>query len=102
MASQSATTTPTAEVPWPQNKKIFVDWWPPDGGRRKNFGKGDVNPQRKTIFGKKMMMEKKLMSGEYDSLNEMATDLNGGNPSKDIEQIIFENMMKIMLKEFNA
>ena len=49
-----------------------------------------------------MVMEKKLMSGEYDSLNEMATDLNGGNPSKDIEQIIFENMMKIMLKEFNA
>ena len=47
-------------------------------------------------------MEKKLMSGEYDSLNEMVTDLNGGNPSKDIEQIIFENMMKIMLKEFNA
>ena len=45
-------------------------------------------------------IEKKLMSGAYELLNEMATDINGGTPSKEIEQIIFENMIKIMLKEF--
>ena len=32
---------------------------------------------------------------------EMATDINGGQPSKTIEEIIFKNMMKIMVSEFN-
>ena len=50
----------------------------------------------------KITIEKKLMSDEYESLNEMATDINGGTPSKEIEQVIFKNMMKIMLKEFNC
>ena len=49
-----------------------------------------------------MLMEKKLMSGEYGSLEEMAIDINQGNSSKGIEQIISKNMMKIMLKEFNC
>ena len=42
------------------------------------------------------------MSGEYESLNEMAIDINGGTPSKEIEQVILKDMMKIMLKEFNC
>ena len=50
----------------------------------------------------KITIEKKLMSGEYESLNEMATDINGGTPSNEIEQVIFKNMMKIMLKEFHC
>ena len=49
-----------------------------------------------------MSMEKKLMSGEYGSLEQMAIDINQENPSKEIEQIIFKNMMKIMLKELNC
>ena len=32
---------------------------------------------------------------------EMATDINDGVPSKAIEEIIFKNMMKIMLEKFN-
>ena len=31
----------------------------------------------------------------------MATDINGSQPSKTIEEIIFKNMMKIMVNEFN-
>ena len=49
-----------------------------------------------------MSIERKLVTGGYESLSEMATDINGGVPSKDIEQIVFKNMMRIMLREFNA
>ena len=49
-----------------------------------------------------MLIEKKLMSGEYGLLNKMVTDINGGTPSKEIETIIFKNMMKFMLKECNC
>ena len=31
----------------------------------------------------------------------MATDINGSQPSKTIEEIIFKNMMKIMVNQFN-
>ena len=58
---------------------------------------------------KKMAAEKVLMSGQYLSLSEMAADINeeeGGAvaglvPSKEIEDTIFKNMLKIMLEEFN-
>ena len=55
---------------------------------------------------KKMAVEKILMSGQYSSLSEMAADINGGGggglvPSKEIEDTIFKNMLKIMLEEFN-
>ena len=42
------------------------------------------------------------MGGAYESLYDMATDINDGKPSKEIENVIFKNMMKIMLHEFNA
>ena len=42
------------------------------------------------------------MSIEYGSLNEMATDINGETPSREIETVIFKNMMKIMLRQFNC
>ena len=42
------------------------------------------------------------MAGEYKSLFDMATDINDGKPTKEIESIIFKNMMKIMLNEFSA
>ena len=61
--------------------------------------KGSVTPREMDL---KITIEKKLMSGEYESLNEMTTDINGGTPSKEIEQVIFKNMMKIMLKEFHC
>ena len=50
----------------------------------------------------KEFLEKKLMAGEYKSLFDMATDINDGKPTKEIESIIFKNMMKIMLNEFSA
>ena len=50
----------------------------------------------------KTAVEKILMSGQYSSLFEMASDINGGLvPSKEIEDTIFKNMLKIMLEEFN-
>ena len=60
---------------------------------------GSVTPREMDL---KITIEKKLMSGEYESLNKMATDINGGTPSNEIEQVIFKNMMKIMLKEFHC
>ena len=42
------------------------------------------------------------MSGEHGSLNKMVTDINGGTPSKEIETVIFKNLMKVMLREFNC
>lgn len=48
-----------------------------------------------------MGIEKKLMREEYNCQAEMATDINGGTPCKEIEDIIFRNMMKIMIREFN-
>ena len=71
----------------------------PQTGGKKILEKGSVTPKEMDL---KISIEKKLMSGEYESLNEMARDINGGTPSKEIEQVIFKNMMKIMLKEFNC
>ena len=50
----------------------------------------------------KNIVYEKLMSGKYATLNEMATDINGGHQSKVVEDIIFKNMMKIMIAKFNA
>lgn len=50
----------------------------------------------------KNIVYEKLMSGNYATLNEMATDINGGHQSKVVEDIIFKNMMKIMIAKFNA
>lgn len=58
--------------------------------------KGTLTPEEKEF------LEKKLMAGEYKSLFDMATDINDGKPTKEIESIIFKNMMKIMLNEFSA
>ena len=46
------------------------------------------------------------MSGKYDTLSNMSTDINGGwvwgmgVKSKQIEDILHKNMMPIMLEEF--
>ena len=40
------------------------------------------------------------MSGEYAKCNDNRHEW--GTPSKEIEQMIFKNMMKTMLKEFNC
>ena len=88
MASKSTKTSPAGEVPLTPEQ----EW-------KKILEKGSVTPEKMDL---KISIEKKLMSGEYESLNEMARDINGGTPSKEIEQVIFKNMMKIMLKEFNC
>ena len=86
MASQSTKTSPAGEVPLTPKQE-----------GKKVLEKGSVTPKEMDF---QISIEKKLMSGAYELLNEMATDINGGTPSKEIEQIIFENMIKIMLKEF--
>ena len=47
---------------------------------------------------KKKQITQKL--GQYSSIAEMSTDINGGVPSEAVEKIIFRNMMRIMLEEF--
>ena len=64
--------------------------------------KGTLTPEEKEFLEKKISIEKKLMAGEYKSHFDMATDINDGKPTKEIESIIFKNMMKIMLNEFSA
>ena len=49
----------------------------------------------------KNIIEQKLLSGQYPDLASMATNINGGVPSKVIEEVIFQNMMKIMLVELS-
>ena len=91
MASQSTSTTPTAEVPpLTEKKRKIVDCWSPGGGRKKKL--------KESTLEEKMEIERKLLSGEYNSLYEMAVDMNGGTPSEEIEKIILKNMMRIMLK----
>ena len=53
------------------------------------------------LLKKKKKIEEKLLGGKYENLRDMATDINGGQPSKAVKQIIFRNMMKIVLNEFN-
>ena len=60
---------------------------------KKFLEKGTLTPEEKEFLDKKISMEKQLMCGEYGSLNEMATDINGGTPSKEIETVIFKNMI---------
>ena len=49
----------------------------------------------------KKKIEQKLSSGQYATLSEMATDINDGQPSKLVEEILFKNMMRIMRQEAN-
>ena len=49
----------------------------------------------------KQKKKKNKNCSQYGTLQEMATDINDGVPSKTIEKIIFKNMMKIMLEKFN-
>lgn len=61
------------------------------------------SPSTKKIPGQeKNIVYEKLMSGKYVTLNEMATDINGGHQSKVVEDTIFKNMMKTMIAKFNA
>lgn len=69
---------------------------------KKNTQERNFNTRGGRIHFKKISIEKKLMAGEYKSLFDMATDINDGKPTKEIESIIFKNMMKIMLNEFSA
>ena len=50
---------------------------------------------------KKKKKKKNKNCSQYGTLQDMATDINDGVPSKTIEKIIFKNMMKIMLEKFN-
>ena len=45
--------------------------------------KGSVTLQEMDL---KISIEEKLMSSEYESLNEVVTDINGGTPSKEINK----------------
>ena len=103
MASQSTPTAPPSEVSLSPKQKKYLSTGDPLKEEEKNFlEKGTLTSEEKEFLDKKISIEKKLMSGEYGSLNEMATNIDGGTPSKEIETVIFKNMMKIMLREFNC
>ena len=85
MASQQSDSTPP---PAASNATVL------SGGREGKLHEiTDEEEKRKT--------ERRLFSGKYKNITKMATDINGGQPSKAIEEIIFKNMMKIMVNEFN-
>ena len=87
MASQQSGSTPP---PAPSNATVLSG----GGGREGKLHEiTDEEEKRKT--------ERRLFSGKYKNITKMATDINGGQPSKAIEEIIFKNMMKIMVNEFN-
>ena len=103
MASQSSPTAPPREILLtPEQKKYLSTGDPLMEEEKEILEKGTLTSEEKEFLDKKISIEKKLMSGEYGSLNEMATNINGGTPSKEIETVIFKNMMKIMLREFNC
>ena len=103
MASQSTPTAPPSEVSLtPEQKKYLSTGDPLKEEEKKILEKRTLTPKEKEFLDKKVSIKKKLMSGEYGSLNEMATNIDGGTPSKEIETVIFKNMMKIMLREFNC
>ena len=99
MASQSSPTAPPREVSLTPEQKKYLSTGDP---LMEILEKGTLTSEEKEFLDKKISIEKKLMSGEYGSLNEMATNIDGGTPSKEIETVIFKNMMKIMLREFNC
>ena len=59
-----------------------------------------MTSKEKSFLDKNMNIEKKLMIGEYINLRKMATNINDGTPSKEIEDVVFRDIMKIMLNEF--
>ena len=69
--------------------------------KKKILDKETLYNEERLFLTKKINIEKKLMSGKYQNIQEMATDINDRKPSKEIEKVIFRNMMKIMLNEFN-
>ena len=90
-----STVTAAATAPYPGTGELYQKVWRSDPpGRKKNLGERDSNawgkgiPQQK----KKKSTEKKLMSGAYESLYDMATDINDSKPSKEIDSVIFKNM----------
>ena len=62
--------------------------------------KRTLTSKEKSFLDKNMNIEKKLMIGEYSNLRKMATNINDGTPSKEIEDVVFRDIMKIMLNEF--
>ena len=110
MASESkisvatSTVDPPVEIPLTQDPEKYLKKFEEEIllKEKKILEKGTLTPEERTFLGKKMSIEKKLMSGGYESLYEMACDINDGRPSKEIGGVIFKNMMKIMLPEFNA
>ena len=69
--------------------------------KKKILDKETLSNEERLFLTKKINIEKKLMGGKYQNIQEMATDINDRKPSKEIEKFIFRNMMKIMLNEFN-
>ena len=80
--------------------KKFEDFILPE--EKKILERGTLTHKERAFLEKKMSIEKKLMSGAYESLYDMATDINDGKPSKEIESVIFKSRMKIMLHKFNV
>ena len=52
---------------------------------KKILEKGTLTPEEKEFLDKKISIEKKLMSGEYGSLNEWQQTSMGGHPLKKLK-----------------
>ena len=103
MASHLTPAAPPSEVSLTPEQKKYLSTGDPLKEEEKKFSEnGTLTSEEKEFLDKKISIKKKSMSGEYGSLNEMATDINRETSSKEIETVIFKNMMKIILREFNC
>ena len=106
MAAESTMSSPLTELVEValslEEKKFLTTVDLPLEAEANILEKGTLTPEEKSFLGKKRNIEKKMMrrEGEYSNLREMATDINDGTPSKEIEDVVFRNIMKIMLNEF--
>ena len=89
-----STVTAAATAPYPGTGELYQKIWRSDPpGRKKILEKGTLTPEERAFLSKKKKStEKKLMSGAYESLYDMATDINDSKPSKEIDSVIFKNM----------
>ena len=66
----------------------------------------ESRPQRERfweeIFEDKEKILNKLIFGEYNSLSDMATDINGGQKSELVEKILYKQMRRLLKENLKS
>lgn len=84
MATRTEPTTPAGELPLTPEEQNYLSHGDPPLMKEgeKILLKGTVTPEEKEFLTKRMFVDRKMMSAEYNSVEEVATEINGGKPSK--------------------